>query len=119
MNKREIGTRFESRAAAYLESKGFRILNRNFRCRTGEIDLIAEDGEYLVFIEVKYRTGDSFGQGLEHVGRRKQEVIGRVAQYFLTANRISDRLCRFDVVSIDGAGTILHFENAFELIPRI
>ena len=119
MNKREIGARYEERASVYLEQQGYRIIEKNYRCRIGEIDLIAEDREYLVFVEVKYRSGTVYGQGLEHVDRRKQQVIGKVAAYYFTAHRFSDRLCRFDIVSIDGAGDILHFENAFELTPRL
>ena len=56
MNRRETGSRYEKQAAVYLEQKGYEILEMNFRCRRGEIDLVARDGEYLVFVEVKYRA---------------------------------------------------------------
>ena len=61
LNKRELGTQKELLAMHYLESQGMKILERNFRCRTGEIDLIARDGTCLVFVEVKYRTTDRYG----------------------------------------------------------
>ena len=70
-------------AAAYLKKKGYRILEANFRCRFGEIDLIARDGAYLVFIEVKYRSSLKDGDSLEAVNRRKQRKIIRVAEYYL------------------------------------
>ena len=69
-------------AAAYLKKKGYQILEANFRCRFGEIDLIARDGGYLVFIEVKYRSSPT-GDSLEAVNRRKQRKIIRVAEYYL------------------------------------
>ena len=56
MNRRETGSRYEKQAAVFLEQKGYEILEMNFRCRRGEIDLVARDGEYLVFVEVKYRA---------------------------------------------------------------
>lgn len=74
MNKREIGREYEGKACHYLESKGFRIVARNFRCRQGEIDIIGYDGEYLVFLEVKYRARSSSGHPAEAVtaaSRRK------------------------------------------------
>ena len=64
MNKRQTGSRYEETAAAFLTSKGYRVLERNFRCRQGEIDLICRHGRYLVFAEVKYRSGLSKGSGL-------------------------------------------------------
>ena len=70
-------------AAAYLKKKGYRILEANFRCRFGEIDLIARDGAYLVFIEVKYRSSLKDGDSLEAVNRGKQRKIIRVAEYYL------------------------------------
>ena len=83
-------------AAAYLKKKGYRILEANFRCRFGEIDLIARDGAYLVFIEVKYRSSLKDGDSLEAVNRRKQRKIIRVAEYYLCmhqekADQIGDR----------------------------
>ena len=77
MNKRQTGSRYEETAAAFLTSKGYRVLERNFRCRQGEIDLICRHGRYLVFAEVKYRSGLSMGSPAEAVDARKQERIRR------------------------------------------
>ena len=114
MNKRLVGSEHEEQAAAFLRGQGMEILFRNFRCRIGEIDLVAKDEDTLVFVEVKYRFSDRYGWGEAHVDKKKQATIFRVAEVFL--NRYcQDRLppCRFDVVAID-AGKILHYPNAFE-----
>ena len=71
MNKRLVGSAHEEQAAAFLRGQGMQILFRNYRCRVGEIDLIARDGDTLVFIEVKYRYSDRYGWGEEHVGKKK------------------------------------------------
>lgn len=102
MNKRDVGAVYERTALFYLEQKGYRIVETNFRCRAGEIDMIARDGEYLVFVEVKYRSTGRKGSSLEAVTPRKQAVIRKVAQYYLMVRRLGDSLpCRFDVVGID------------------
>ena len=117
MNKRKIGGHFEQAACTYLEQKGFRLREANFRIRSGEIDLIMEDENTLVFVEAKYRSGRSYGRGEEHVDRRKQQTIIKVAEYYLLREGLYDRCpCRFDVVSIDGGGTVTHYENAFGLL---
>lgn len=103
MNKREVGASYEKMAAACLGERGYRILEYNYRCRMGEIDLIARDGRYLVFVEVKYRSGDSCGNALEAVTARKQETIRRVALFYLMTHHLpEDTPCRFDVVGITG-----------------
>ncbi len=103
MNKRKIGAEYEKLAAEYLEKEGYRILEYNYRCRTGEIDLIAREGKYLVFLEVKYRSGTSMGNALEAVNYRKQSVIRKVAQHYLMMHHFpEDQPCRFDVVGITG-----------------
>ncbi|MBS6396504.1 MAG: YraN family protein [Clostridiales bacterium] len=114
MNNRKKGTAYEEWAAAWLTRKGMEILKRNYRCRQGEIDLIARDGKYLVFIEVKYRGVGKAGHPAEAVDRRKQARIIRAARQYLFENRISeDQACRFDVVSILGEEPE-HIEHAFE-----
>lgn len=103
LNRRASGTRYEQKAAKYLERKGYCILEYNFRCRIGEIDLIARDGAYLVFIEVKYRSDASAGYGFEAVGYRKQRRIRKTALWYLAEKKMgTDVLCRFDVVSFHG-----------------
>jgi len=114
-NLRKTGAEYESLAAEYLKRRGFRIIRRNFYCRGGEIDLIALDGDSLVFVEVKYRRTDTFGNPLEAVNATKQKRICRAASYFCVRYGYSmDRSFRFDVVAILGNGKITHVENAFE-----
>ena len=100
--------------AEYLEKQGYHILERNFRCRQGEIDLIAKDGKYLVFIEVKYRKNSSRGNAATAVDPRKQRNISRVAAFYLLKNHLSENTpCRFDVAAIDGDEVHI-YKNAFE-----
>ena len=115
-NTRTTGTRYERKAADYLKQQGLFILKCNYRCKCGEIDLIARDGQYLVFVEVKYRNRSNSGNALEAVNPVKQRTICKVARYFLTAEYHSmDVPCRFDVVGIDG-NKIHWVKNAFEYI---
>lgn len=116
-NKRRVGAEYEKLAGEYLKSCGYEILEYNFRCRAGEVDIIARDREYLVFCEVKYRSGAAMGHPLEAVGFHKQQVISRCALWYLTLRRLTGALCRFDVVSIEGRDIIL-IKNAFEYAGR-
>lgn len=116
-NKRQVGAHYERKAGEYLISRGYEIVEYNFRCRMGEIDLIAIDGEYLVFCEVKYRAGAMMGHPAEAVGIRKQQAISKCAAYYLMTRRISSIPCRFDVVSVEGEEIIL-IKNAFEYAGR-
>ena len=119
MNKRQLGGDKEELAAAFLQEAGYRIMERNFRCRLGEIDLIAKEGTTLVFVEVKYRANHKAGYPEEAVDQRKQRRIGKVALYYLTTRiRRTDVPCRFDVIAIDG-GEIRHHKNAFLLSPGL
>lgn len=114
MNKRSVGSRYEQKACAYLTDNGYQILERNFRCPLGEIDLIAEDENYLVFIEVKYRSSDVDGCGLEAVDYRKQKRILKTAGWYLMKMGLSDETpCRFDVLSYNRETAVL-IKNAFE-----
>ncbi len=114
MNKHEIGCRYEERAARYLEEQGYQIAERNYRCRLGEIDLIARDGAYLVFVEVKYRADERSGYGLESVDGKKQRRIIRAASWYLYERHIRDgQPCRFDVVSFLGEEITL-LRDAFQ-----
>ena len=116
-NLRHAGASGEEEAARYLEAQGFRIIERNFRFRTmGEIDIIAEEGEELVFCEVKTRWGDGFGAPEEAVTTAKQRTIRRIASAYLALRGIGERPCRCDVVSIRREGnrsTVELFRNAF------
>ena len=112
-NNRAVGTAYEQIAGRFLEKKGFQILEYNYRCRAGEIDLIARDREYLVFCEVKYRRTKSAGSALEAVDTKKQKRLYRCAQQYVAAHKIPDAAARFDVVAIEG-NEVCHIENAFE-----
>lgn len=102
-NKRKTGGRYEEIAAAFLQERGYRILERNFRDRFGEIDLVARDGRYLVFVEVKYRRDSGSGYPEEAVDARKQARLRHTASSYLYSRHYpQDMPCRFDVVSILG-----------------
>ena len=122
-SSRKTGTRYEGIAAAYLEEKGYRILEKNYRNRSGEIDLIAEtidqDEQIFVFVEVKYRKNTACGHPAEAVSYAKQKKISNTAMYYLLRHGLMpDTPCRFDVIAIYGDGTIWHMENAFEFCGR-
>ncbi len=103
MNKRKIGSVYEQVACKYLVSEGYQILERNYFCKIGEIDIVARDDKYLAFVEVKYRSNLKMGSPFEAVDRHKQQKIYRTAQYYIADKKISpDTPCRFDVVSILG-----------------
>lgn len=115
MNNRKIGSSYERIAGEYLKLKGYEILEYNFRCRSGEIDIIARDGEYLVFCEVKYRQNVGKGTPFEAVTIEKQKKISKTALYYVTTKYRRDIPCRFDVVGILG-NEIRVVKNAFEYI---
>ena len=113
MNKRMIGKDKEQMAAEFLRQQGYDIREKNFRCRLGEIDLVAQDGRYLVFVEVKYRADGRSGEPEEAVTLRKQQTIRKVAAYYLLRYGFSENTpCRFDVVGIKGE-EIRVTKNAF------
>ena len=96
-----MGSRYEQEAAAFLNQKGLDIVEQNYRCRVGEIDLIARDGETLVFCEVKYRYNGGAGDPAAAVDYRKQQTIFRVAQWYLQQHHLpEDTPCRFDVATL-------------------
>ncbi|MDO4942495.1 MAG: YraN family protein [Lachnospiraceae bacterium] len=114
MNRRKIGKKYEDAVAKVLENHGFCILERNFRCRIGEIDLIALDGEHLVFIEVKYRKDKERGWPEQAVGLHKQRIISRVADYYRVHHpEYENYQIRFDVAAILDTRWRL-YRNAFE-----
>lgn len=100
-NKRAIGTKYEEKAISYLIDMGYRIIQRNYRCKLGEIDIIAAYNSYLIFIEVKYRYSNKNGSPLEAVTSAKQRIICKVADYYRLTHRIEEETpCRFDVIGI-------------------
>ena len=114
MNKRKTGQEQEAKAACFLKTQGYQILEQNYRCKRGEIDLVAREGQYLVFVEVKYRSTNESGLPEEAVDLRKQRQISRVAAWYLTEKGLDIYTpCRFDVVAIDGE-EIHWIRNAFD-----
>lgn len=97
---RQFGIDGESLATEFLRKKGYRILERNYRTRRGEMDIIAKEGGALVFVEVKAHRGDQFGGPQGAVGWRKQQQLIRVASHYMARHRIQNRDCRFDLVLI-------------------
>lgn len=110
-NKKE-GAIGEFDAKSYLEKKKYKILQTNYKNKIGEIDLIAKDGEYIVFVEVKNRSSLAFGRPAEAVDERKQYKIRRVAQGYLHEKHLYDVPCRFDVIEVLGE-EINHIKDAF------
>lgn len=111
--KQKRGHWAEEKAANYLRNFGLEILTRNFRCKLGEIDIIAKDGEQLVFAEVRYRAPSHFGSAAESVTSRKQQRTIRAAQRFLQQTQQWNRVCRFDVVAMDGCNSINWLKDAY------
>ncbi len=112
----EQGREVESVTCRYLERAGLTLVTRNFRCRRGEIDLVMRDGPVLVFVEVRYRRGGSFGSGAESIDARKRLRLIAAARYYLHGIG-AEPACRFDVVSVAGPPgryTIEWIRNAFE-----
>lgn len=103
MYRKKIGEVGEQEAIKYLVRNRYKILIRNFRCRFGEIDIIARDGEYIVFIEVKTRKDCRFGVPSEAVSYHKRHKIIKVAQYYLLQKRLEDINVRFDIVEVIGS----------------
>lgn len=112
---RQKGLDGEFYAAKYLESKGYKIIDRNFHSRFGEIDIIAKENYTIVFVEVKLRSNSFFGTPLESITYKKLEKIKKTAMYYLTLNNLANRAYRFDAVEIkigvNNERTLNHVEN--------
>jgi putative endonuclease len=116
MNRRQKGREGEELAVNFLRTKGYRILERNFRFDRGEIDIIAQEGETLVFVEVKARRSPSFAEAEEAVTGSKKRQLEKVAEGYLVERGIENRECRFDVIAVEFKETrpmIRHIVNAF------
>lgn len=117
MNTKILGNRGEDAAASFLERHGLSVLERNFRVKTGEIDIIARDGRTLVFVEVKTRRTEAYGRPGAAVGFRKQQKIIECARWYLRQRQIESCPCRFDVIEVlagEGHARIRHIKGAFE-----
>lgn len=100
MQKRELGKRGEEVALRFLKKKGYRLIERNYVCKMGEMDIIARDKDTLVFVEVKTRTSNTFGPPQLAVNSSKQKQLSKVALNFFKEKRLEDVKARFDVVAI-------------------
>jgi putative endonuclease len=116
---RIFGQSAESEAERFLRRKGYRILERNARSFYGELDLVAQSGDIVVFVEVKARRTPAFGGAPYAVDVKKRERLIRLAAHYLSRNRMRNRHCRFDVLlcrgGMGGTTAIEHIENAFEV----
>ncbi len=115
---KRLGQAGEDLAAGYLRKKGYKLVERNYRCKSGEVDLIVLDRKVVVFVEVKTRSDHSFGSPFEAVEARKQRKMIQAAQYFLHEKKLDQRDARFDVVGISWQGerpVVEHIENAFDV----
>ncbi len=117
MNTRErLGRAGEEIACEYLREQGYSIIERNWRCRFGEIDIVARDGDEIAFVEVKSRSRPGYGGPVEALTRRKRERIITAARMYLSQTE-SDLAVRFDLVAIQGEDVSL-FKGAFQLEDR-
>ncbi len=113
MNKRRMGQEYEQIAGSYLESQGYEIIEYNYRCQFGEIDIVAKDKCDLVFIEVKYRGNERYGSPFEAVDIKKQHIIRTIAEKYMSEYQIPDNTyVRFDAVGITRSEISL-IKNAF------
>lgn len=117
-HRQSLGRRGEDLACAELEKCGYVIIERRFRTRCGELDIVARDAGVLVFVEVKARSGSRFGTPLESVTWQKRQRLSRMAAAYLCHKHLADVACRFDVISINerhGAPTIELVRGAFDM----
>jgi putative endonuclease len=115
--RQSLGKLGEDLACGELERRGYAVLARRYRTRFGEIDIIARDGETIVFVEVKTRDGDRFGASAEAVTPWKQRRVGNMAVDYLARHRLHHCPCRFDVVAVDVSvqpPLVEVYTNAFE-----
>lgn len=110
---RNKGIEGETIACEYMKSKGYYILKRNYTCSFGEVDIIAKQSETLVFVEVKNRYGDKYGEPVESVTPHKISQIVRVAENFINRYRSVNLDIRFDIIEISYGEVVNHIENAF------
>lgn len=121
--RRWFGSRSEKAASRFLRSLGYRLIEHNFTCDIGEIDIIALDGKTLVFVEVRSTESGDAQSAAQSVDSRKQSRLTRLALYYTQKRRLLDRAARFDVLAISWpAGqpqpTITHYPNAFDAVGR-
>ncbi len=116
MDSIAIGKHTEQLARDYLQQHGLTHKESNYRCRQGEIDLVMEDHQTLVFVEVRYRKSQHFGSAAESIDSRKQSKLVQSAKHYLTVRKKLNQACRFDVISLNGPLTAIKIDwikNAF------
>jgi len=113
--RKRAGNYGEATAKGYLTAKGYEILETQYRREGGEIDIVAKDGGYLVFVEVKYRRQTRYGSPAAAVTAAKQKALTTAAWFYLSENNLADADCRFDIIEIFGKEQleINHIQNAF------
>ena len=109
---RRQGNKAENKAAEYLKSKGYRILERNFLCPQGEVDIIAQKDDAIIFVEVKQRSSKAFGGGVAAVTKAKQQKVGAAAMFYLKQYKKAYGALMFDIIAIT-EGKLEHIQNAF------
>ncbi len=115
--RKRKGARGEERASGYLQERGYRILERNYRCPLGEMDIIARDGRTIVFVEVKARSSERFGSPQEAISAQKKRRMTAIALFYLKGRGWLGEPARFDVAAVnlgDGDETVTLFKNAFD-----
>jgi putative endonuclease len=115
----EVGRRGETLAVALLKKKGYSIIDRNYRCQLGEVDVVALDGKTVCFVEVKTRRSNRYDRPEMAVHKRKQQKLSKVAHWFLRDKNMQNVSVRFDVIAIQKRGDlheVRHLENAFECL---
>jgi len=120
LGRKKLGAKGESIAVSFLQNAGYRIVERNYRVRLGEIDIIAEEGGDLVFIEVKTRTENLYGSPFESVTRQKQKQLSKVALEYMNKLGCHDRPARFDVVAVklQGSSKKVSMAANIEIMPN-
>lgn len=112
------GLHYESLALRHLRQHGLKLLTRNYHCHKGEIDLIMQDGDSLVFVEVRFREQSDFGLAVESISRTKQQKLLKTASHYLLIQGLHDKVaCRFDVIGVSSGGDSPNFHwirNAFQ-----
>jgi len=121
--RKKTGSEGERMAAKYLKRKGYKIIQQNYRCKLGEIDIIAEQNKIIVFIEVRTKHTGKLGLPQYSVDENKRGQISRAALCYIKEKKITNQTCRFDVIAITFPSekdkpNIEHIENAFELSRR-
>ena len=96
------GNRAEKMALRFLKRQGLNLIERNYHCRFGEIDIVMRDKEYLVFVEVRYRNSNEFGGAIASVDNKKQAKLRRSAEHYLIKYKKTDEPCRFDILCVNG-----------------